>query len=292
MSDESYAEKVAARRAALPSAPVLDFVDYIKAVCGIEQHTLDILRQQGIFLAAICGYALDRFPEAGGAKTLAYGAWYYLKHRHETLPVLDEYQATDCLRIACYCLNLPSSGLPASDPRSIHGDYDRWTSEFPQLCPRILNNSPEKARFQNRALMAIGGFAVEHPLRTESMAFMSFPDKADYAEYWVERSEEKVGPYFEDERFVAGLDAMAKGNLSYWGMMHNVYGDDFESRGQLPFDPLQPWLAQSVVSVLSFQVRSGRRAIPSGLQEKYSDFYQPYSPEAFGLREKSNTGDS
>jgi hypothetical protein len=84
MPEPNYVQKVAARRAALPRSPVLDFVDYMLAVCGVDRAKLQELSKQETFLACVARYGtLFLFP-------LGYLAFYFLKHRVGTEPAMDD----------------------------------------------------------------------------------------------------------------------------------------------------------------------------------------------------------
>ncbi|GEP58968.1 hypothetical protein [Reyranella soli] len=278
MPEPSYVQRVAARRGALPLSPVLDFVDYILAVCGIDRATLLELSKQDLFLACIARYIWA--PTA----PLGYAARYFVQHRTEPLPALADNEAVDCIRIAFYC-----QCLPATDPRHVSDDKrpDQRAALYPDLFPNVTRES--LAAYRERVSRKTNDFAVDHPLREASFTVRS-ADEDDYLDYWMERSEEQIAEYLADDRFCAGLDAWGKGMLSFHGMLQKVYGRDYYDRVLAPrqyvlFRGLDSFLSSMVAKKLADDVAGGRRTVSRHLREKYPEIYVVYQPEHDGARD-------
>ena len=77
-----------------------------------------------------------------------------------------------------------------------------------------------------------------------------------------------------------------KAGVSYWGFMHNVYGED--RRAELFPELGHHWSALAYNRLLD-AVMKGKVSIPEGLREEFSNCYLSYCPEAFGRRSKQGS---
>jgi hypothetical protein len=282
-TDTKYTRAVAARRASLPPAPVLDLVDYLLAVCGLDRATLFEVTKDEVFLAC-----LTRCTSASGVRMLGHLASYFLRHRTRPNPKLSDDEAIDCLRIAYHCWRLPST-----DSRQVFCDYKQWPTRFPDLFPDIPVGSPENLVYRQRLIEETGTFAADHPLRLEWI--WDADDMFDYVDYWIARSEEQIAEYFKDERFVAGLAAMGEGLLSFHGLLETVYGREYcdrvlTAKQFVMFPGLDGHLSALALIGISNQIASGQRSVPPDLRTRYPDVFRFYAPEAFGRRSEPETG--
>lgn len=282
MPQSQYCKKVSANRGALPFSPMLDFPDYMLAICGISRKSLKELTKEETFLACVTRYSASR-----GVRFLGNLALFVAQHRSALEPVLSEDETVDCIRIGAYC-----SDLPSADTRYVPLDFEKWPRKFPDLFPHIPAGSSENADYQQRLLKQLGKFAADHPLRLESHpSFVGQTDRLDYIHYWIVRSEEQISEYFKNERFVAALQAMSEGLLSFHGMLEAVYGRTYcdqvlEARQYALFSNLAPSLTALAVGVLARQIRQGKRKVPEGLRERYPEVFRFRAPEAFGRRDE------
>lgn len=284
-ADTPYTRAVAARRAKLPPSPVLDFVDYMLAVCGVDRATLQQVTREDAFLACATRYGTAGISPAG------YLACYFMKHRARGGLTLSDNEAIDCLRIAFYCQR-----LPLTDPRHVSLDFARWRTQCPELFPDIPIGSPENLVQRRRMIDEMGRFAPDHPLRLGGWFNADVDDERDYVAYWVARSEEQIAEYFKDERFVAGLAAMAEGLLSFHGLLETVYGQEycdrvFKAKQFEMFGGLDGHLSALALIAISNQIAAGQRSVPPDLRTRYPDVFRFYAPEAFGRRSEPETAD-
>ncbi len=278
MFENSHTEQSRKREAALPDRPLLDFVDYVFAVCGLDNSVFDDATRDDVFLASVAGYA------SANVHPLGYAAYYFFSHRRSGSPISNEMQAVDYVRLASY-----RRELPADDPRCLSVSVDRWKAAFPDLFPEIRFADPKNAGLRERVADAMASFAPEHPLRLETINFARSADRSAYVDYWIARAEAQISEPFKDLRLLAGLHAMSEGFLSFHGMMENVYGKDYElvwgPKRYALFRDLDPDLTALVVGRLAAEIADGRRPVPPGLRSQFPDFYDAYYPETFGVRE-------
>ena len=278
MFENSHTEQSLKRQAVLPDRPLLDFVDYVSAICGLDNSVFEDATRDDVFLASVASYV------SVGMHPLGYAARYFFSHRRSNSPISNEMQAVDYVRLASY-----RSALPTDDPRCLTVAVDQWKAVFPDLFPEIRIGDSKNAGLRERIENAMASFAPEHPQRLTSFVFARTADQLTYVDYWIARAEAQISEPFKDLRLLAGLHAMSQGFLSFHGMMENVYGKDYERvwgpKRYALFRDLEPELTALVVGRLATEVADGRRPVPPDLRSQFPDFYEDYFPETFGPRE-------
>jgi hypothetical protein len=258
------------------SPRIPDLVDFVASQVGIDLTTIRKLSLEETFIGVLSAWPALR----GLAGTLGYMAWHYMRHRGHSEVGLSDNQAVDCVRLGFHCSN-----LPANDARHIVLDWQRSKSIFPELF------SVERASkaHDEAVLDELGTFAVTHPLRLAPVLAVRMDDEDSYIEFWIARARGQIERHLANERFVAGLDAMSKGLLTFHGLLEKVYGPEYCDRVLAPkayalFDELDRALTARVVATLANHVNEGRLAIKRDLEKEYPDIYEFYQPEYYGAR--------
>ncbi|KAF0099260.1 MAG: hypothetical protein FD144_3873 [Rhodospirillaceae bacterium] len=278
MFESSHTAQSLKREAALPDRPLLDFVDYIHAVCGLDHSVFEDATRDDAFVASVASYV------STGMICLGYAAHCFFERRRTNSPISTKMQAVDYVRLASY-----RQDLPEIDPRSLSISADRLKANFPDLFPETRIGDPRNLELRERMLATMAPFATEHPLCLTSFVFARTADQAAYVDYWLARSEAQISEYLKDARFLAGLHAMSEGLLSFHGLLENVCGKDYEHvwkpKQYALFRDLDPLLTRPAVFRLANQIADGRRTVPPDLPSRFPHFYKYYDPEAFGRRD-------
>jgi len=255
-----------------------DLVDFVASQVGIDLTTIRKLSREDAFTGSLSAWRVLR----GLAATFGYIGWHFMKHRRLSDFDLSDNQAVDCVRLGFHCSN-----LPANDARHIVLDLPRSKSIFPELY------SVERASkaHDEAVLHELGTFAVAHPLRLATVLAVRIADEQSYIDFWIAQARGQIEHHLANERFVAGLDAMSKGLLTFHGLLEKVYGAEYCDRvlapkACAPFDALDPELTARVVVTLANHVNEGRLEIKRNLEKKYPDIYEFYQPEHFGTRRR------
>lgn len=260
------------------SPQIPDLVDFVASQVGIDVATVHKLSREDAFIGSLSAWPALR----GVAATLGYMAWHFMKHRRSSDAGLSEEQAVDCVRLGFHC-----SSLPPNDARHIVLDLPRSKSIFPEL----FSVEHASKAYDDAVLSELGTFAVTHPLRLATVLDVRITDEQSYIEFWIGRAARQIEHYLANERFVAGLDAMSRGLLTFHGMLEKVYGAEYCDRVLAPkayalFDALAPALTARVVVTLASYVNAGRLEIERDLEKKYPDIYEFYQPEYYGARRR------